>query len=606
MKRFLMAAGILAFWLVYGSVVSAAEPNHVISVLLTTGKESTLEEPYSRASLDCGDFTLETELELIDTMLPVQGGGLEIVFNNGESLIARQVSGEITYQGEFGEVKLPWSSVQKMTTVRNTYKKRETGSFSRDYYEFKARLKFRGGATRIVYLSENDLALTVKYKDMSAELWPSRAYLVFDWARRVVRASAQNCPPVDAVITRLPEEPAGARTDLGELSFAWSAVAESRPVDGRTGLFDGACSVRLSDGTALKISIISHMCSDWSSHGGQCLRLNGRAAEEIFWQAVAKIRMTPNASTGTVSFRDGKEGTLSADLLRADWALGSIEIPFSGASFSEVVCTGSAANTRSDETHTHSIRLTDGQEWIGILEGMDGFPQTTAPGVLHLLGLPVPLGTWLAESDVLDLATSGSQLFVKALGQSYPVSGADLEQTLELKIPYGRFRVATKEVESIRPIRNVASGAHEFSVTVVLRAGGEHVLSCEKIQFVRYPDRIWSGTMYNQDLGAWFWRQYDAITVGSESSTTDVQLSRVKQLKISGTYPSWNVEVVGSKTGAVMKGHIMPAEVAAQSPGVSSWDGDNEGFWFWSSEGRAFLFIPIATIAEINVSPGPQ
>lgn len=606
MKRASIVVVIWAIWLANGLAVSVAEPDHVISVLLKTGKESNLEEPYSRASLDCGDFTLESELNLIDKVLPAQSGGWEIDFNNGETLLAKQVSGEITYEVEFGQAKLPWSSIQKMTTARNAYKQREVGNFSRDDYKFKTRLKFRGGTTRITYLSKGDLALSVKYKGMNADLSPSRAHLVFDWPKQVVRASAQSGSPVDVTIARLPEGKSSAWTDLGEISFVWSNVTESQPVDGDTELFDRSWSVRFSDGTTLMISAITHRCSDWSSHQGRCLSLNGRAAEEVFWQQVSKIRMTENESAGTVTFTDGKESRLSADLLQADWAQGTIEIPFSATTFSEIVSTKSAVKTPNDKAYSQLIRFTDRQEWVGNLEDMNGFSETTASGVLHLLGLPVPLGTWLAESDALDLAISETQLFVRALGRSYPVKQADLEQRLTIETLHGRFRVVAKEVKSIQPIRTGTSSGNDLSVSVALRDGEKQELLCARIQFVRYPDRIWIGTMYDPSLGAWFWRQYDSITVKSGDSTTDVQLSRVKKLKFSGSYPSWDVEVEGTKTGVVLKGQMTPAEVAAQSPGVSSWDKEEEGFWFWSPGGRAYLFIPIARIGEINVSSGSK
>jgi hypothetical protein len=202
----------------------------------------------------------------------------------------------------------------------------------------------------------------------------------------------------------------------------------------------------------------------------------------------------------------------------------------------------------------------------------------------------------------MDLAMSETGLSVKALGHRYPVMQAGHEYRLTIETLYGKFRLAAKEVKSIQPIRMAASRGNGLSVSVVLRDGKKEKILCSRIQFVRYPDRIWSGTMYNPDLGAWFWRQYDSITVKSGDSTTDVQLSRVKKFKFSGSYPSWDVELEGAKTGAVLRGQMTPAEVAAQSPGVSSWDKEKEGFWFWSPGGQAFLFVPISRIVEINVS----
>ena len=83
MKRAAIVLVILVFWIASGLAVSAKESRHVINVLLKTGKKIHLEEPSSQAILDCGDFTLESDLHLIDKILPAQSGGWKITFNNG-------------------------------------------------------------------------------------------------------------------------------------------------------------------------------------------------------------------------------------------------------------------------------------------------------------------------------------------------------------------------------------------------------------------------------------------------------------------------------------------------------------------------------------------
>jgi hypothetical protein len=158
------------------------------------------------------------------------------------------------------------------------------------------------------------------------------------------------------------------------------------------------------------------------------------------------------------------------------------------------------------------------------------------------------------------------------------------------------------EIASIRPVTPASEPPTTSNVRLTTRDGRTFSFPSEKVQFVRYPDQIWSGTMYTLPLGAWHWTRLDAIKVSNGASTVDVSLDHVQRLALSGSYPSWTIEIE-AKSGETLRGTVVPGEVAAQSPGVSSWLPAREGFWFAWDLGHAFLFAPASTISIIEIRP---
>lgn len=603
-----------------GLNLTAAEARHIISVLLADGKEMSLENPFSRGTFDCGGFVIESELGLIDQVVQNDKGGWLVTYNNGLSLTAKSISGEIQYEGDFGQTKLSWATVKKMTTTKNENRQREMQNFSKDYYKHKIKLTFQDGNTIIVYNSENELGLPVKFKDNKAEVFPSKAHLVFDWSKSTVKASIGSTPAIELTLIELPQRANRFRnnfntglengdircnTDLGKIYFNWNSVSEAQAVEGSSEPFVGQYTCLLSDGTKLAISNIQDTYSDfdWNYQKAHPRKINNQEVEKIFWNNISQIRMSETENVGSCVFSDGKECKISADVLRAEWDYGGIDIPFSSRGFTTITRNQSAKNVEQSKAFSHHLKFQSGETWDVNLTQIYGFSATTAEGVLHLVELPVAHGLWLTEKEYLGFAISENKMQVSGLSETYTVISPDFDKKVDVNTLYGSSEILLKSITSIEPIVPQTHDAGRKSVAITFNDGTKQTVQCSKVQFVRYPNRIYNGTYYNVDLGAWFWRQYDSITVSTQDSTTEVQLDRIKTIKVSGVSPSWNIEIEGTKTGAKLSGQLKPKPAATQSPGVASWDTDRDGFWFWSSRRGSFLFLRIKDIAEIYISP---
>jgi hypothetical protein len=569
------------------------QPGHVIKVTLASGKELTVAVSSSRVHLEFSDYSLDSNLDLIATVTPAPAGGWQIAFNNNETPTAQQVSGEITYEGDFGQARLPWSSVKSMTTVSNNSSRRT--AFDDNNPGPHAQLRFRGGATRIGTINGS---LRANFLGMKADVYPSKlVHLQFDWEKNAVRVSAPDEPDVDLLVAEPQNSQARASTDLGEISFNWRHLIGSQPPATGTASPARDCTIHLSDGRSYRIERISHP--------GSSLKLDGWPVQEIFWKETAELRPPKKgAVAGSITFRDGKVASIAAETFGLDWFVGWLDVPFSAQNFSEIACVKGKSAPPAASAMPQRIRFVSGEEMAASINTLNGFPDTTAPGVLHLVMLPIPPGAWLAEANALQMTRENGRLVVKGLGQTYPVSTGGPSETAAMTTAYARYSIPLNEIVSTEPVDTKTVPAEYLSIAVTLRTGAVYRFPCTRVQFVRYPDRIWNGTMYNPDLGAWYWRQMDSLAVGNEDGVTNVQLDRVKHLSVSGHYPRWDVEVEGNKGGPILKGQIVPEPVAAQSPGVSTWNEDREGFWFWSPGGRAFLFVPINKISELAVASG--
>jgi|GEM_PF-4263060 len=609
---------VAALWLGCIALPSIAEEaRHVVAVVLADGKELRLENPFSRGVFDCGEFTIESELSLIDQIAPNPNGGWTLSYNNGLALKIKRLAGEIQYAGDFGTMKLDWARVTKLSTIRNENKQREVSSFSKDHHNHQIKITFRGGNGMVVHAAKGDLHLPGSFRQFKVSLYPSMTHLVFDWASSTVKASAGASDPVTMTLT--PPGPGDGgdgsvlgrgkrgqtcQTDVGEIAFDWRSVAETQPIDAGPQPFAGEHTCVLADGTKLEIASIKDTFSDfdWKYQEAHPRKIDGREAREIFWNSVSEIRAV-EVGAATCVFGDGKERLVAADLLEAEWSFGTIEIPFSNRAFSCITRNPTAVPLAAKKPLSHHVQFQSGDAWDATLLEMSPFSMSTAPGVLHLVEIPVAHGLLLTRKEDLALTIAGQKVEVRAFSKTYPVVAADLDKIVGLATSYGEFEVVFKTIASLEPAGSAVAPAGARSVTATFRDGTQMTLPCSKVEFVRYPDEIFNGTYYNGELGAWFWRRYDKITVVTPEGTTDVELERVKGLGISGSSPTWDVELEGTKSGARLSGRLKPEEAALQSPGVASWNTDKDGFWL-SQPGRdEFLFLRIKEISALDLRP---
>jgi hypothetical protein len=577
-----------------------------------------LENPFSQGAFDCGGFTIESELNLIAEVVPNEKGGWTLSYNNGLGLRAKSLSGEIQYEGDFGRIKLDWARVTKMTTVKNQNKQREVGNFSREHYNNKIKIAFQDGATITAYAAKGDLQLPAKFRGNNAKVFPSKAHLVFDWAASRVKASSGTNTPVTMELIPPPtgrlrgngdlerkKREQSCWTDIGEISFNWNGVAEMQPMDDGSKPFAGEYTCVVGDGTSIAIASIEDTYSDfeWTYQKAHPRKINGHEVRKIFWENVSQIRMGEQAGVATCVFSDGKECLVSADMLRAEWNFGTIDIPFSSRGFSRITRNQPATATASRKAFSHHVRFQSGDTWDATLLEVGAFSASTAPGVLHLVEIPVAHGLLLTEKANLALTIAEKKMQVRGLSKTYPVLAADLDKKAGLATLYGEFEFDFNSIAVLEPINPPATNAGTKSVAVTFRDGTKMIIACSNMEFVRYPDRIYNGTYYNVELGAWFWRRYDKITVVTPDATTDVEFDRIKMLSISGSSPTWGVELEGAKSGARLKGNLKPEEAAKQSPGVASWNTEKDGFWFSHPRKAEFLFLRIKDVAELDIRP---
>ena len=584
-------------------MVGASDQIRVVTVVLNSGKEQILDNPYGYLTLDGVDYQLKTAMDTIDSFAPAVDGGLEVTFNNGERMTVRKISGDITFRGDFGDVKLPASSIRKLSTVKNTSARKQDRSFDRDYYKEMAKLRFGSGETSIVYLAPSDLVISGKYKQLKVQIDPGKASMEFDWPRGMVRAHAPSGQTEEFVETSTPAAMPRVHTDLGMITFAWQRLVASELVQKNSESFERKWAVQLADGTEVAASDL-HVPHRYSARP-DCL-LDGRKTE-VFWDNVEAITPAEQDSSAKVTFSDRTEHSVLTDGFVVNWTFGTLDLPLNRATVSRISWAGPKREKLPGPRQR--LRLADGTELAGGVSKIHQATVTTAePMVLHLVEFDVPLGTWLAEADTLDLTVSDGRVTVNGLGLAMLAKDGALKSGLEIKTAYGEMEVDHADIRAIQAVRPQTADKPRRRVSMTLRNGDKHELMCATVEFVRYPDRLYSGTRYNQELGAWFWRRSDKIAVRTAESTIDVELGKVRVLKLSGDYPSWDVELTSAKSGTVLTGKIVAGEVADQKKnwgGVASWDKAREGFWFASPGSRSFLFVPAAAVAEIDMTPAP-
>lgn len=78
----------------------AAGESYQARVVFTNGKQVILDRSYRSIGLECEDFSLLTEIALIDSITPRRESGYDVRFNDGDVLAARALTGTLDYEGD--------------------------------------------------------------------------------------------------------------------------------------------------------------------------------------------------------------------------------------------------------------------------------------------------------------------------------------------------------------------------------------------------------------------------------------------------------------------------------------------------------------------------
>ena len=435
--------------------------------------------------------------------------------------------------------------------------------------------------------------------EFRSRLFINRAPAEYDWAANTVRI---NHPTVGSLQLSIVSTPVrsqfGISTGHGQLSFDWQSVVSSTPL-GTPQPLQPEHSVSLVDGTHLLVNLITPSCL---SGAYDCFKLDGKAVESLNLDQVQSITAGAAPGSGTISYIMGGEKSFEAGGIILGWALGELELPLSASVFDEIVRI-EGTNPPPAGPFKLLIRLPNGQEMQADLESVNQYVTTAKgddPAVLNLIEFSVPMGMWLVDKGFLEADNVGGQLHVLMFGQAYPVQPA-ADVRLDLINAYGRLSLGMDEITAVRPVPSDDTPRETFNVRLTTRDGNTYQFPTEKLQFVRYPGKIWNGTWYTLPLGAWYWSRFDSMEVRTDTSTIDVDFARIQHLALSGDYPEWDIELQSSGRGQVLRGQVVAGEVTAQGPGIASWDSTREGFWFaWQSE-HAFLFVPAGNVAVIEI-----
>jgi hypothetical protein len=441
------------------------------------------------------------------------------------------------------------------------------------------------------------------------------ADLEFNWLSRVATIRFTNSTIQFREIAPK-QKVVNAQTELGRIEFEWERLVSSVVAKAPKNSPKSEWLVKLADGTGLAAESLGDY--DHNDH----LLLDGHRASSISWNNADFID-PPQGGSGSakVRFRDGTEHDVQVGEIRAYCVFGAVDFPLNRAALLSIGRT-SGGSAPPQSAPKQSLTLKDGSELRGIPH-FYGVVETTvydvmdcsgcAGTILHLVNIDVPLGVWLTTFDSLDLTVADGSVMLRALGINMPVkSNTKLNSRWSFQTSYGNVDVEFSDIASVNSHSPVEIGAFRNSVwnlprkvSLTLKDGSKSELTCGVIQFARYPDRIYSGTTYLQELGAYHWHVEDKIMVKTESGLVDVDLDKATTIKLGGDWPSWEIEVSGGKSGSALRGSVVPAEVGSPSiGGVFSWDEDREGFWFRSLTGSAFLFVPASKIADITVRRG--
>jgi len=573
---------------------------YVIEVSLGNGELVAAKDPYGEVMLHTSYFDLESNLDLVDS-ITAQSPGYLVAFNNGQTLAVDSFEGSLDYEGEFGQTQLSLDTITGFHTVKAQYRHEIRDDCTVERYQ-SIELSFPDGLSQRACVGDGVLDLQVMYGELLSRIFVNRAPAEYDWEANTVRISHPAVGSLQLSTVTVPDRPQESRneiqTNYGRLSFAWQSLVSSKPV-GTLQPFNPAHSVSFVDGTRLPVNLKWTSCP---SGGYDCLRLDGNRVDSLNLDQVQSITAGATPGSGTISYIMGGERSFEAGELILDWALGELELPLSASVFEEIV-RAEGGTPPPAGAFKLLIRLPNGEEMQADLESVNQRITTAVgddPAVLHLIEFAVPMGMWLVDKGFLEADNVGGQLHVLMFGEAYPIGpAADLK--LDLTNVYGRLSLGMDEIASVRPIPSGDQPRETFNVRLITRDGNTYTFPAEKVQFVRYPDRIWDGTAYELSLGAWYWRRFDAIKVRSGSSRIDVDLARVQRLTLSGDYPAWDIEVQSSEGGEILRGQVVTAQVALESPGIASWNSGREGFWFaWQSE-HAFLFVPAGNVAAIEI-----
>lgn len=197
---------------------------------------------------------------------------------------------------------------------------------------------------------------------------------------------------------------------------------------------------------------------------------------------------------------------------------------------------------------------------------------------------------------------TGTVNFISDFGPGH-LQATSIARLRTVNTLYGVMAIPLSDIRDVEPLHRPKK-TRERRVSITYKDGKRQAFDCSDVEFVRYPDKIYDGTTYRAVLGAWYWYRSNSIDVKTEDSTVNVWLEQVNDVRLSGKYPSWNISVTASRSGARLAGTVVPGPVGSPTQtGIASWDKSREGFWFDAPGEESFLFVPAASISEVRLGP---
>jgi hypothetical protein len=464
------------------------------------------------------------------------------------------------------------------------------------------------------------LTLSAKFRglEVSLRLFDDAGF-EFDWVKGLIKAHLPDGSMIEfAVASTLGRS--SAFSDYGIISFSLAELVASSPVSRETGPFHSLGTVRLPDGTTVSVGGLHDEGGTGWDAGGAAReagdlgdgslpdeRLDGRDAF-VFWENADTITPSGIEGVADVRFQDGTTHKVENSRgLRAECAFGLLLLPLDRRAIARVELTG----PRKSFEPRHRVVMADGTEALGSVSTIE-LPSwnrwSTLPN--HPFGVDdwvrfrefdVPLGIWLTDVvNTMDITVSDARLIVHGLGIAMPSNEATSGAYAYLRFtsPSARLKLPLADVRSVRRVAPPVPGKERVSLT--LRNGGTSELACDAVKYVSYyflGEGLREGDPYNANLflGERLWTVLDRISVRTAELDTWRQLENVRALRLSGEYPSLDVEVTSEDKATVLAGKLVLQDARV-------------GFWFEEpgSAGRANLFVPAGTIAKIEIRRMPS